>query len=338
MRVEDSAAPTPSDAQTTRKNAVDVSIIVPVYNEEGNLPTLVGKLFAVIRDHAWSAEVIAVNDGSGDRSAEILDALAAENADLKIVHFRRNFGQTAALMAGIDHARGAALVFIDADLQNDPADIPKLLAKLDEGYDVVSGWRAQRQDAALSRNLPSRLANRLISWIGGVPLHDYGCTLKAYRRDVLAGSRLYGEMHRFIPIYATWMGARVAEIPVAHYPRVSGKSNYGLERVIKVVLDLLVVKFFDSYMTKPIYFFGGFGLACMVLGVVAAGASIWLKLFHGISMIQTPLLLLATVTFLTGFLSLLIGLLAEIMIRVYFESRGKTAYAVRSLRNIPHTA
>lgn len=327
-----------ANAPTIGEKPVGISVIVPIYNEEGNIRALFERLMAVLRDNALRAEVIAVNDGSADRSGEMLDELALQNADIKAVHFRRNFGQTAALMAGIDHARGDVLVFIDADLQNDPVDIPKLLAKLDEGFDVVSGWRADRQDAALTRNLPSRIANRLISWIGGVPLHDYGCTLKAYRRDVLGGARLYGEMHRFIPIYAHWMGAKVAEIPVAHRPRTQGKSNYGLERVAKVLLDLIVVKFFDSYMTKPIYLFGGFGFACMALGVGVVVAAIWLKLFNGISMIQTPLLLLATVAFLTGFLSLLIGLLAEIMIRVYFEARGRTAYTVRATRNTERKA
>ncbi|MBI3506480.1 MAG: glycosyltransferase family 2 protein [Proteobacteria bacterium] len=318
----------------SEKEPTDVSIIIPIYNEEDNVVPLFERLFAVLDTRSWRSEIVAVNDGSSDRTAERLDAIAGANPRLKIVHFRRNFGQTAALMAGIDHSAGQILVFIDADLQNDPADIPMLVDRLGEGYDVVSGWRVDRKDAAISRNFPSRVANWLISRIGGVPLHDYGCTLKAYRREVLGGARLYGEMHRFIPIYAAWMGAQVCEVPVRHAPRIHGTSKYGLERVLKVLLDLLVVKFLDSYLTKPIYVFGGFGLACITLSGIIGLTAVLLKIFKDIAFIQTPLLLMGAMTFLIGILSLLIGLLAEIMVRVYFESRGRVAYSVRRTLNV----
>jgi dolichol-phosphate mannosyltransferase len=317
---------------------LSVSIIIPIFNEEGNLPELYARLFAVIDANPWSVEVIAVNDGSSDLSAAVLDELAAKDKRFKVIHFRRNFGQTAALMAGIDHSKGDIFVFIDADLQNDPSDIPKLIERVVDGYDVVSGWRVERKDSAITRTFPSWLANALISSVSGVHLRDYGCTLKAYRREVLGGSRLYGEMHRFIPIYASWMGAKVIEMPVAHHPRSRGESKYGLGRVFKVLLDLMVVKFLDSYLTKPIYVFGGFGGLCMTLGVVIAMISLWHKFVNGVSLIQTPLPLLAAMTFLVGLLSLLIGLLAEIMVRVYFEAQGRPAYAVRETRNTEPSA
>ncbi len=321
-----------------KEQRVQVSIVVPVYNEAENLRDLSRRLFEVLDSCPWSSEVVMVNDGSSDGSAEVLNELAKNNHRFKVIHFRRNFGQTAALMAGIDHSDAEILVFIDADLQNDPSDIPKLVAKLDEGYDVVSGWRVVRKDAALTRNFPSRVANSMISWIGGVPLHDYGCTLKAYRREMLGGARLYGEMHRFIPIYANWMGAKIVEIPVIHHPRTRGQSKYGLNRIAKVLLDLLVVKFLDSYLTKPIYVFGGFGVICMVVGIGVAVLALSLKIFNGISMIQTPLPLASAITFLIGLLSLLIGLLAEIMVRVYFETRGRPAYSVRETLNTEREA
>ena len=249
---------------------------------------------------------------------------------------RRNFGQTAALMAGIDHARGDVIVMIDADLQNDPEDIPMLIQKINEGYDVVSGWRKDRKDALLSRNLVSRVANSLISRISGVPLADYGCTLKAYRREILQGVRLYGEMHRFIPIYASWMGAKIAEVPVLHHPRTLGKSKYGLERIFKVVLDLIVVKFLDRHFVKPIYVFGGFGVFSLVLCAISTLWMLYLKLVEGVSMILTPLPLISAMTFLVSCMSILMGLLAEMLVRTYFESQQRTAYAVRALVNFDH--
>jgi dolichol-phosphate mannosyltransferase len=252
---------------------------------------------------------------------------------LKLVDLSRNYGQTAAIMAGIDHAVGEIVITIDADLQNDPEDIPALLAKLNEGYDVVSGWRQDRKDKAIRRNLMSRLANRLISWISGVPLHDYGCTLKAYRREILNGVRLYGEMHRFIPIYASYSGAKITEIPVRHHPRQIGQSKYGIERVFKVVLDLIVVKFLDRHFVKPIYVFGGFGLFSFILCCISTLYMLYLKFIEGLSFILTPLPLISAMTFLVGFLSVLMGLLAEMIVRTYFESQQRTAYTVRALIN-----
>jgi glycosyltransferase involved in cell wall biosynthesis len=316
-----------------RLGSNSLSLVVPIFNEEESIPILFDRLLAVLKTVGCSFEIIAVNDGSTDRSDAELAKTAARHHEIKIIEFRRNAGQTAAIMAGIDHASGEIIVTIDADLQNDPRDIPLLLAKLAEGHDVVSGWRKDRQDAAIRRNLVSRIANQLISRISGVPLHDYGCTLKAYRKDVLQGMRLYGEMHRFVPIYASWMGARVVEIPVRHHARPFGKSKYGLNRTLKVVLDLLVVKFFSRYLVKPIYVFGGFGLCSILGGGAAVGYGLYLKFFEHTSLIQTPLPVLAAMLVLVGFVSIMIGLLAEIMVRTYFESKGQAAYSVRKLIN-----
>ncbi len=316
-------------------HAPELSVIIPIYNEAGNIAPLCAELMPVLRRTGRSFEVIAINDGSSDESRTHLKAIAATTPELKIVEFRRNYGQTAALMAGIDHASGRIVVSLDADLQNDPADIPVLLQKIDEGYDVVSGWRVARQDAAIRRNLISRVANRVISRISGVRLNDYGCTLKAYRADAVHGFRLYGEMHRFIPIYASWMGARVVEVPVHHRPRHSGASNYGLERVAKVVLDLVVVKFLERYFVKPIYVFGGFGLVSLALSGACFFYLLYLKFVDGLSMILTPLPLLSAMTFLVGILSILMGLLAEMVSRTYFESQSRTAYQVRERINFP---
>lgn len=311
------------------EGAVAISVIIPIYNEEQSIPQLVGRLFPILRGLGSSFEVVAVNDGSRDSSLSLLVEHAKQIPELRIVDFRKNFGQTAAMMAGIDHARGDIIIALDADLQNDPEDIPRLLEKLDEGYDVVSGWRKDRMDAAVRRNFVSRVANRVISWISGVELHDYGCTLKAYRADVIKGVRLYGEMHRFIPIYAAWLGGKVAELPVRHHARQFGKSNYGLERVVKVILDLIVVKFLDSYLVKPIYVFGGFGALALATSFIAFVVMIALKFGWSISMISTPLPLLVVMTFLVGVLSILMGLLAEILVRTYFESQKRTHYLVR---------
>jgi len=280
-------------------------------------------------------EIIAVNDGSRDSSLQRLRAVSTNIPELKVIDFRRNYGQTAAIMAGIDYASGEIIITIDADLQNDPNDMPVLLAKLDEGFDVVSGWRQFRKDQALRRNFPSRVANKIISWISGVHLKDYGCTLKAYRSDVLKDVRLYGEMHRFIPIYASWMGARTTEVPVRHHPRRFGSSKYGLERIVKVILDLMVVKFLDRNFVKPIYVFGGFGLFTLALSFLFAATMLYWKFVQGLSMILTPLPLLTALTFLVGFMSLLMGLLAEMVVRTYFESQGRSAYRVRELINFP---
>jgi len=316
-----------------KRSTAHLSVIIPVYDEEENVPGLCDRLFEMLRRLPYSFEVIAVNDGSKDGSLEALRRETEKHPELKVVDFRRNFGQTAALMAGIDYSAGEIIVSIDADLQNDPDDIPMLVAKLAEGYDVVSGWRKDRQDAAVRRVLVSRIANFIISLVSGVKLADYGCTLKAYRRDVVKGIRLYGEMHRFIPIYASWMGARVVEMPVRHHARRFGRSKYGLGRVIKVLLDLMVVKFLDRYFVKPIYVFGGFGLLSLLVSFLAAAYLLYLKFAEGYSMIQSPVLLLAAMTFLVGAMSILMGLLAEILIRTYFESQARATYAVRELVN-----
>lgn len=308
-----------------------ISVVIPVYNEQANVEELHARLSTVLGDEA---EFVFVDDGSVDRTYALLSGLAALDPRIRLVRFRRNFGQTAALAAGIDHARGEVIVPMDGDLQNDPRDIPRLLEKLDEGYDVVSGWRRKRQDP-MHRRLPSQVANRLISGISGVHLHDYGCSLKAYRRDVLADVRLYGEMHRFVPIYASWQGARVAEIVVDHHPRTGGKSHYGIERTMKVVLDLLVVKFLSSYATKPIYVFGGFGVAALLLGVLLFGVTLYLKLAHIRDFVSTPLPLVVVMLVLVGFLAILMGLVAELMVRTYYESQGKRTYVVRELGGGP---
>ena len=311
-----------------------LSVCVPIYNEEESIPLLYEKLKDVLSKLNREWEIILINDGSIDNSAAILDQLAEKDSKVKVVHFRRNYGQTSAMMAGIDYASGDVIIPIDADLQNDPEDIPKLLAKLDEGFDVCSGWRKNRKDNALRRNLPSRIANGIISKISGVHLHDYGCSLKAYKKDVIKGIKLYGEMHRFIPIYASWYGAKVTEIPVAHHPRKFGQSKYGLERVIKVILDLAVVKFLDCYAQKPMYIFGGIGMLSFLLSGLAAGWALYLKFYENTTLVQTPLPLMVIFTALTGVICLLMGLLAELVMRTYHESQKKDVYLVKETRNL----
>jgi glycosyltransferase involved in cell wall biosynthesis len=306
-----------------------LSILIPVYNEEGNLSLLYEKLITALKKAGRPYEAIFIDDGSSDGTMEILLDLKEKNPNVKIVSFSRNFGQTAALSAGIDFSKGDIIIPMDGDLQTDPEDILPLLEKIEEGYDVVSGWRKDRKDPFLSRRLPSMIANKIISLIGGVYLHDYGCTLKAYKKDILKNIKLYGEMHRFIPIYAQWIGARVSEIPVGHFPRGSGASKYGMSRVFKVILDLMVVKFLLSYSQKPIYVFGGMGLL-MILGAFLAGLfAIYLKYFKGTSFILTPLPLLCVFLLLSGFLSILMGFLAEILTRTYYESQGKPTYQIK---------
>jgi glycosyltransferase involved in cell wall biosynthesis len=307
----------------------DISVFLPVFEEEPNLRLLHQKLDEALRKLGRTAEIIYVDDGSKDGSLAILRELAVTDPRVRVVALRRNYGQTAAMAAGIDAARGRVLIPMDADLQNDPADIVRLLEKLDEGYDVVSGWRKNRQDKLITRKIPSMLANRLISWIGGVPLHDYGCSLKAYRRESLEDVRLYGEMHRFIPIYASWAGARVTEIPVEHHARTAGKSKYGLSRTVKVLFDLMTIKFMASYQTKPIYIFGTFGVLSFFISIVAGLWALILKLAHKADFIQTPLPIIAIVIFAVGIQFLLMGLLAEMLVRTYHESQSKRIYAVR---------
>src|SRR5215813_2715194 len=267
----------------------ELSLFLPVLDEEENLRPMHQKIAAALDSLGKTAEVIYVDDGSTDKSLEVLKEIAAGDDRVRVISLRRNYGQTAAMSAGIDAAKGNILIPMDADLQNDPADIQKLLEKLDEGYDVVSGWRKNRQDKLVSRKIPSQIANKIISWIGGVHLHDYGCSLKAYRREVLQDVRLYGEMHRFIPIYASWAGARVTEIPVDHHARTMGKSKYGISRTVKVIFDLMTIKFMASYQTKPIYVFGTFGMLAFFLSMAAGVVAFYLKFARGTSFILTPL-------------------------------------------------
>lgn len=310
-----------------------ISLTVPVYNERDALIPLFDRVHSVMNDHGKPWEIIFVNDGSLDGSAEILDGLAAKYPEVKVVHFRRNFGQTAAMMAGFDFASGETIIPMDGDGQNDPHDIPRMLAKLDEGFDVCSGWRKDRQDNALQRNLPSILANKLISGVSGVQLHDFGCSLKAYRAEVIKGVRLYGEMHRFLPIYAKWHGARITELPVNHFARTSGKSKYGLERVIKVLMDLVTVKFLDKYMLKPMYLFGFWGLIFFVASFLFVVWTFYMRV-QGYFYTQTPLPMMAVFSFMTGTICVLLGLLAEMITRTFHESQGKSIYMVRETRNL----
>ena len=306
----------------------EISVFLPVLNEEPNLRPLHAKLDEALSALGRTAEIIYVDDGSTDGSLGVLRELAALDRRVRVVALRRNYGQTAAMAAGIDAARGRVLIPMDADLQNDPADIGRLLDKLAEGFDVVSGWRKERQDKMVTRKIPSAIANSLISVIGGVKLHDYGCSLKAYRREFLKDVRLYGEMHRFIPIYASWIGARVTEIPVRHHARTMGKSKYGLSRTFKVMLDLMTIKFMASYHTKPIYVFGLFGFSSFVISIVAGVWAVLRKL-GGQSFIRNPLLIIAIVMFAVGVQFILMGLLAEMLVRTYHESQAKAIYAVR---------
>jgi glycosyltransferase involved in cell wall biosynthesis len=312
----------------------ELSFVIPCYNEVENLPRLFEELLRVIDENRLSAEIVVVDDGSQDESFEILREHAERDPRIKVVRFRRNFGQTAAMVAGIDHARGEILVFMDADLQNDPRDVPRLLEKIREGYDVVSGWRRDRKDKWLTRRVPSQIANWIISRISGVRLHDYGCTLKAYRRSALEGVNLYGEMHRFIPIYASWSGGKVTEIVVHHRPRVAGVSKYGLGRTFKVILDLVTVKFLGSYSTKPIYFFGGLGLILFFLSLALAGFALYQKWADGVFVHRNPVATLAVLLAIVGVQLVVMGLLAELLIRVYHESQRKRIYSVERTLNL----
>ncbi|MFP5238391.1 MAG: glycosyltransferase family 2 protein [Acidobacteriota bacterium] len=310
-----------------------LSIIIPLYNEEDNIAPLHARLQEVLGAMDTPYEIIMVDDGSKDGTAARLQELAQRDPRVKVIHLRRNFGQTPAMMAGIDAAEGDILIPMDGDLQNDPADIPRLLAKLAEGYDVVSGWRKDRQDHPLKRNLPSKVANFVISKISGVHLHDYGCSLKAYRKQIIKDVKLYGEMHRFIPIYATWQGAKVTEVGVTHHPRVHGVSKYGIDRTIKVILDLIVVKFLDTFAQKPMHLFGGFGLVSVFIAFLMFLLMLYLKIFADKSFIATPLPLVVTLFFLMGFMSIFMGLIAEILMRTYHESQNKPTYIVDKTRN-----
>ncbi len=309
-----------------------LSVVVPVYNEFENIPLLYDEVISALKDISdW--ELILVDDGSKDNSLAALKELAEKDpVHVKVIGLRRNFGQTAAIAAGIDHASGEIIVLMDADLQNDPSDIPAMLDKLNEGYDLVSGWRKNRQDNLL-RTFPSRIANRLICKVTGVHLHDYGCTLKAYRREVIKGFRLYGEMHRFIPAYADSFGARIVEMPVKHHPRIHGKAKYGLERTMKVLLDLFTVKFLSSWADKPIYLFGGTGMALSGVSFLVLLFLAVRRIFWGVSVMASPLFMMAIMVLILGFQSILMGLIAELLARTYHESQGKTVYHIREKIN-----
>jgi len=309
---------------------MNVSIVIPVYNEEETLPHLYQAIKEAMAGFTRSWEVLLVDDGSKDCSFCALERIFEQDPDhFRILGLRRNFGQTAAIAAGIDHALGEIIVLMDADLQNDPADIPLLIAKIDEGYDVVSGWRFHRKDTFITRTLPSLLANKLISSVTGVHLHDYGCTLKAYRREVITGFKLYGEMHRFIPVYADAVGAKLIELKVQHHPRKYGKAKYGLERTLKVVLDLFTVKFLSSYANKPIYLFGGTGLVLMISSALVLFFLFFRRILLSISVLESPLFMLSSMFFILGFQSILMGLIAELLVRTYHEAQNKPTYTVR---------
>ncbi len=325
---------TPFCAKHRSLEAHHVSIVIPCYNEEESIPELlagIDRTVTELKGLGHTVEVIAVDDGSRDKTSQLLKEATATRPELRVIRFAGNFGQTAAMSAGFEAARGDVVIPLDADLQNDPADIPHLLAKLDEGYDVVSGWRRDRHDTLVTRKIPSWAANALISRISGVRLHDYGCTLKAYRRDILSGVRLYGEMHRFIPIYAAIRGARVTETVVRHHARKHGTTKYGLGRVPNVFLDLLLVQFLWKYGTKPMHVFGKFGLSSVFLSLVTFGLAVWFKLWGGKPFVETPLPLLCIMFFLIGCLSILMGLLAEVTMRTYHESSSRSTYVVREV-------
>lgn len=311
---------------------MNLSLVVPVYNEEENLPMLFDAIHKVMDalDHAW--ELILVDDGSRDNSLAVLSELVAKDPQhVRVVVFRRNFGQTAAIAAGIDHATGEIVILLDADMQNDPADISMLLEKLEEGYDVVSGWRKDRKDTYLTRTLPSNAANWLISTVTGVHLHDYGCTLKAYRRDVLIDFRLYGEMHRFIPVFAHSVGAKITEMPVRHHERKFGKANYGLDRTLKIILDLFTVKFLLNYSHKPMRLFGGAGMLLITGGGVLLAYLYIRRLLEDAPTLGSPLFQLGVMFLILGFQSILMGLIAELLARTYHESQSKPTYTIRTV-------
>lgn len=308
-----------------------VTVMVPVFNEAEAIVPLYEATQQVMDSLGRPWEMIFVNDGSTDGSDRVLDKIAASNPKVRVLHFRRNFGQTAAMMAGFDHAQGEVIIPMDGDHQNDPADIPRMLEKINEGYDVVSGWRKDRQDNALQRNLPSIMANRLISRVSGVALHDFGCSLKAYRAEVIKGVRLYGEMHRFLPIYAKWHGAQITEIPVNHYARKTGASKYGLERVIKVIFDLFTVKFMDKFMLKPMYLFGFWSLIFFTASFIFVIWTFYMRT-KGYFFTATPLPMMAVFSFMTGIICGLMGLLAEMITRTFYEAQNKSTYLLRPPR------
>lgn len=313
----------------SKEKTLDLSIVVPFYNEEENLEELYQNLNSVLPGLHQSYEILFVDDGSKDRGPEILKSLAQKDPHIKIISFTRNFGQTAAMSAGFREASGRVYITLDADNQNDPKDIPHLLEKMKEGYGVVSGWRKDRQDTFLTRKLPSKIANWIISKVTGVHLKDYGCTLKAYDARYIDSVSLYGEMHRFIPAYASYVGATVTEVPVNHLPRTKGVSKYGLSRTFKVVLDLFTVKFLGSYAHKPLYLFGGVGMVFNILALLSAGMVLYQKFNNGVFAHKNPLLLLAVFLSVLGVMLIMMGLIAELLIRTYHESQDKNVYLIK---------
>tara|TARA_B100000676_G_scaffold130186_1_gene129238 strand:+ start:1692 stop:2639 length:948 start_codon:yes stop_codon:yes gene_type:complete len=304
-----------------------ISIVIPIFNEEENIIKLSNSIKSALSKLDY--EVIFINDGSTDNSEIKINEIIKKFNNFKLINLRRNYGQTAAMQAGFDNAIGKVIIPMDGDLQNDPNDIPILIEKLNEGYDVVSGWRKNRYDKKFTRILPSKIANIIISKISGLHLHDYGCTLKAYKKEIIEDIKLYGEMHRFIPIYASWEGAKVTEIAVNHHPRIAGKTKYGLSRIPKVVLDLLVIRFFDKSLDRPIHLFGKFGLFMFFLAFILFLIAISIKLFMDISFILTPLPLLVVFFTLSGLLCIFLGLVAEIQSRIYFESINRPPYLIK---------
>ena len=312
-----------------------LSVVIPVFNERESLRPLHETLKLSLDRLGRSYEVLFIDDGSLDGSTALLREIAAVDPNVRLLEFVRNFGQTAAMSAGFDHARGEIIIPLDADLQNDPEDIPRIIAELEAGSDVVSCWRKDRQDPWLTRVAPSHMANWLISWISGVRLHDYGCTLKGYRRDIIKHVRLYGEMHRFIPIFASWAGARVTEMPVKHHARQFGRSKYGIFRTIKVLLDLITIKFLGTFSTKPMYLFGGLGFICFALGVLLAAVTLYQRFFYAVRAHRNPLLLLSVFVFVVGVQFILSGLVAELIVRTYHESQGKRTYILKETTPAP---
>ena len=316
---------------------MQVSVVVPIYNERDNIQPMYDALLDVLPETYKSYEIIFVNDGSQDGSSEVLNQVAARCQNVKVIHFRRNFGQTAAMSAGLEYAAGEVIVTLDGDLQNDPSDIPMMLDKIDEGYDLVHGWRKHRQDAFVNRKLPSKIANWIIAKVTGFPVHDLGCTLKAMRREIAQDLRLYGEMHRFIPILAHWQGARCAEVETKHHPRRFGQTKYGIWRTVRVILDLITVKFMIQYSTSPMKLFGGLGMFSTLCSLASCVATVAMKWFGGIDMTGNPLLLLSGLLGIAGLQFFVLGLLGEVAARTYFESQGMRPYRVREMRNFSRT-
>lgn len=326
--------PSAKPAQKKKSSGPYLSVVLPVYNEEGNIYLQYEEIIKALKPLNVTYEVIFIDDGSVDSSPDILRDIAKKDRNIKVILFRRNFGQTAAMSAGIDYAAGTIIVFMDSDLQNDPNDIGMLFSKIEEGYDVVSGWRKKRMDKFLSRKLPSRIANWLIARVTGVRLHDLGCSLKAYRSEILKQVSLYGEMHRFIPVHASWIGAKITEVPVTHHPRQYGQSKYGIKRTFKVILDLITVTFMGKYSTKPIYVFGGTGFIMFMLSILSGAAVIAMKVFLYLPMNRNPLLILTVMLLLLAVLFIQIGILAEILIRIYHEAQNKQPYNVLATFNV----